>query len=116
VTNYLKSIGFENIYGVDPYFQDIYQKKTKKECHKKNFKEVVLSSDLKECDIIICSFALHLCEKSLLPQLLFKLSQIGKELVIITPHKNPVIKNSWLLSQELIKERVRLRSYEINYI
>jgi len=112
VTNYLKSIGFENIYGIDPYFSEIYQQKTKKVCYKKDFKEIVLSNDLKECDIIICSFALHLCEKSLLPQLLFKLSQIGKELVVITPHKNPVKKNSWSMEREVMEERVRMRIFQ----
>lgn len=112
VTNYLKSIGFKNIYGIDPYFSEIYQQKTKEVCYKKNFKEIVLSNDLEECDIIICSFALHLCEKSLLPQLLFKLSQIGKELVVITPHKNPVIKNSWSMKSEVMEERVRMRIFQ----
>jgi 2-polyprenyl-3-methyl-5-hydroxy-6-metoxy-1,4-benzoquinol methylase len=112
VTNYLKSIGFKNIYGVDPYFQEIYQQKTKEVCYKKDFKEIVLSNDLEECDIIICSFALHLCEKSLLPQLLFKLSQIGEELVVITPHKNPVIKNSWSMEREVMEERVRMRVFQ----
>lgn len=112
VTTHLKSKGFKNIFGIDPYFSEIYQQKTKEICYKKDFKDIVVSNDIEKCDLIICSFALHLCEKSLLPQLLFKLSQIGKKLIIITPHKNPVIKNSWLLEEEVIKERVRMRVFQ----
>jgi hypothetical protein len=40
---------------------------------------------------IICSFALHLCQPSMLPDLLWRLSEKSNFLVIISPSKFPLI-------------------------
>ena len=117
VTEYLKNKGFVNIFGVDPYFKDIYEDKTKKKCYKKDFKTLPLSNEIPECDLVICSFAMHLCDKSMLPALLYKLAELSKEMIIITPHKRPEINLIWKLESEALKDKVRLRSYkkEISY-
>ena len=63
-------------------------------------------------DVIFCSFALHLAEDSLLPNILYNLSQISNNLVILTPHKKPDIKLYYELDLELYHEKIRLRKYK----
>ena len=65
----------------------------------------------KKYDTIICSFALHLCEETMLNMVLYQLSLIANRLIIITPHKRPEI-NSWW--EEVYREKtnkVTLRVY-----
>ncbi|MBO0723459.1 MAG: hypothetical protein J2P41_21725, partial [Blastocatellia bacterium] len=66
--------------------------------------------------LIVCSFALHLIEVSWLPSLLARLGAISQRLLIITPHKRPVIKSAWgwSIEDEFIRERVRARIYSRN--
>ncbi|WP_405284248.1 hypothetical protein [Methanobrevibacter sp.] len=42
-----------------------------------------------ELDFVICSYAMHLCKKSILPILLYRIGEISNNRVIITPHKKP---------------------------
>ena len=101
-----------SIDGVDPYTAMAYKKNTGKTCMPYTFKDIVLGKlDNKKYDTIICSFAMHLCELSMLNMLLFRLSNISNTLIILTPHKRPVIKNWWKLQKEIIFERVKLRIY-----
>lgn len=106
-----------NVTGADPYTQEAYLKRTKKKALSFSFKDIVEGKLYKKFDTIICSFAMHLVEKSMLSKLLFKLSEMTNNLIILTPHKNPIIKeeHGWKLKEEIIYERVRLRVYEKNY-
>lgn len=79
----------ENIEGIDPYTYELYTKNTKKPCKKLSFKDIVESGLDKRYDTIICSFAMHLCEESMLPMLLFRLSEVSNRLIILSPHKRP---------------------------
>ena len=101
------------ITGIDPYTKKAYKKRTNKECLSYTFKDIVQGKMLnKKYDTIICSFAMHLCEESMLDMLLYQLSQITNNLIIITPHKRPNIKNWFVLKEEYIKNKVRLRIYK----
>lgn len=68
----------------------------------------------KKYDTIIYCFALHLLEESKLPIFLYKLTQISNQLLIISPHKKPIIKNEWgwLIQDETIIDKVRIRLYK----
>lgn len=102
----------KNIIGCDPYTYNLYEKNTGKKALKFTFKEIALGSlEGFKFDTIICSFAMHLCEQSMLNQVLFQLTQISKKLIIITPHKKPEINNFWKLEKEIILNKVRLREY-----
>jgi len=99
ITNILKQyegLRKYNIEGLDPYTSPAYKKNTDKECLIYDFKDIVQGAlKNKKYHTIICSFAMHLCEKSMLNRLLYQLSLIANTLVIITPHKRPEIKDWW---------------------
>ena len=85
-----------NIEGLDPFTSSTYRKKTGQECLVYDFKDIVNGAlENKRYDLIICSYAMHLCEESMLSNLLYQLSLISNTLVIITPHKRPEVKNWW---------------------
>ena len=102
-----------NIEGNDPYTSKLYRKETGLNCYEYSFKDIVCGSfNFKQYDTIICSFAMHLCEESMLNNLIYQLSLITNRLIILTPHKRPNISNNYFkLQQEKIKDRVRLRVY-----
>jgi SAM-dependent methyltransferase len=112
VTNIINE---ENVIGCDPYTFNLYEQNTSKKCLKYSFLDIANGAlNSYKFDYIICSFAMHLCSKSLLNQLLYQLALISNKLIIITPNKNPEIKNYWDLDDEIIHRRVRLRFYSSN--
>ena len=113
VTTVLASHGKEYLIdGVDPYTGEAYKKNTGKDCMPFTFKDIMLGSlDDKRYNTVICSFAMHLCEESMLNTLLYRLSRIAETLIILTPHKRPVINNWWKLDKEIYYKKVRLRIY-----
>lgn len=64
--------------------------------------------------LIGCSFAMHLCPPSQLPMLLIELSQIARQLVILSPHKRPIIRDGWgwRLQDSFTEQRVHVRLLE----
>ena len=102
----------KHIIGCDPYTHELYKKLTNREVLTFSFKDIALGALAEySFDTVICSFALHLCEESMLNPVLFQLAMITRKLIILTPHKRPYIKNYWKLENELIIDRVRLREY-----
>ena len=103
----------KNVVGVDPYTFDAYYNRIGKYPLLYSFEDIA-NGIMKDhhFDIIICSFALHLIEKSRLPGVCYALSQISDKLLIITPNKKPTISWFWELKQEKIIDRVRIRLYE----
>jgi SAM-dependent methyltransferase len=114
VTLALKTLGYTNVEGIEPYTYNAYFERTGKRAEKYCFEEVeqgILSE--RSYTIIICSFALHLIEPSRLPTLLYQLSRIAPFFLVITPHKKPEIQTKWgwILLNEWQIERVRGRLY-----
>lgn len=109
----VKSMGDYNIEGLDKYTYDLYTKNTGLECLKMDFKDIVCGAlKNKRYDTIICSFAMHLCEQSMLSMLLYQLSKISDTLIILTPHKRPEIKQWWKLEYSEKYDGVTLRVYK----
>lgn len=79
----------KNIEGIDPYTSKLYEKLTKRTCRNLSFKDIVENGLDSKYDTIICSFAMHLCEESMLPMLLWRLGESSDNLLILTPHKRP---------------------------
>ena len=79
----------KNIEGIDPYTFLEYSTITGKKCRKLTFKDIVENGLNQKYNTIICSFAMHLCEESMLPMLLYRLGEVSNNLLIITPHKRP---------------------------
>ena len=112
VTCGLKSYNHE-VVGADPYTIEAYYKRVGQIPVNLSFKDIVQGKLQGRFDSIICSFALHLCEGSMLPTLLWKLGESSNTLIIITPNKKPNCDNisSWILVDEIIVDRVRMRIY-----
>ena len=68
-------------------------------------------------DLVVCAYALHLCEASWLPLVCMALANASKRLVIITPHKRPELQPwwGWTLRGEYRDPayRIRLRAYDL---
>ena len=124
------------ITATDPFTCSAYTQRTGQPCLELSFAEVA-DGKLPEgriYDLVVCSFALHLVENaSALWSLLRALSECAHFLVVISPHKNPFIKEEWGWRRldpqtlnaannsevggdrgdgaELVAEKVRLRLY-----
>jgi hypothetical protein len=95
----LKGMGFENSVGCDPFTHKLFEKNTGKKCWRFSFEDVVKRkltakyppSVKKPFSSIVCSFGMHLCPEKMLQPLVFQLFTLTDTLVIITPHKRPVL-------------------------
>lgn len=115
ITLALREMGYENVEGIDPYTHAAYLERTGKAAETYTFEDIAAGSlGERTYSLIICSFALHLVEESRLPVLVYQLSQIAPALLILTPHKRPVIKETWgfTLVGEFVLDRVRARYYQ----
>ena len=59
-----------NVIGLDPYTNKSYYNRTRKNSLNLTFQDIANGKLENNFDCIICSYALHLCDKSLLPLLL----------------------------------------------
>jgi hypothetical protein len=110
----LWDLGAVRIDGIDPYTAAAYLARTGQAAEQFTFGDVAAGALAgRRYSLVVCSFALHLCEASRLPAVAQHLSLVGAELLIVTPHKRPVIKPEWgwNLVGEIVVERVRARFY-----
>lgn len=113
----LRRLGAARIDGIDPYTADAYLARTGQSAEKFAFADLAAGRlSGRRYSLIVCSFAMHLCPRSRLPGLCYELAQIAGSMLILTPHKRPVIQPEWgwELSGETILERVRSRLYRKN--
>lgn len=115
VTTTLQLLGYSNIEGTDPFLYEQYTETTRCVCYPYDFKYIVQNGIEKTYSCIICSFALHLCEKSLLPRLMYRLSECTDKLVVISPSKFPIIKMPAVEKFSLTSagKRVHYKEYNI---
>lgn len=107
-------IGAQRIDGIDPYTFKAYQSRTGQAAGRETFEQIsggALAD--RNYSLIVCSFAMHLVERSRLPGLAQALSRIADSLLILTPHKRPEIRPDWgwKLTHERVTQRVRSRLY-----
>ena len=104
-----------NVVGADPFTFAAYESQTGQSCERSTF-EAIAAGALGEraFSLIGCSFAMHLCPPSVLPTLAIALAQRSTRLLILTPHKRPVLRATWgwRLHDEFVERRVRVRLYE----
>lgn len=103
------------VVGVDPYTHALYAQRTGNTAVLQlSFADIAFHGALKdlEFDVIVCSFALHLCPRDTLFLLLYALSQTSPHLIIISPHKHPHIDSPyWTLLTSNVRDRVHTRIY-----
>src|SRR5690606_23918166 len=73
--------------GCDPFLAKEYKKNTGRNCLTLSFEEISQGKLQEPFDSVVCSYSLHLLPESFLPNFLYQLSLITKELIILTPHK-----------------------------
>jgi len=118
VTLALRELGSAAIDGIDPYTHQAYADRTGQVAEQITFEQVAAGALAgRSYSTIVCSFALHLVALSRLPALMTQLSLIGTTLLILTPHKRPLLRPEWgwRCADELLIERVRARYYRPTY-
>ena len=105
------------ITGCDPFTQAAYLARTGNAAQSWSFEDIA-SGCLDEhwaFDVVVCCYALHLVEPSWMSGLLWELARTCKALVIVSPHKRPVIPpdHGWLPAEpvEIRVDRVHVRCY-----
>jgi 2-polyprenyl-3-methyl-5-hydroxy-6-metoxy-1,4-benzoquinol methylase len=114
ITLALRDHGVKKITGIDPFTFEAYQERAGAPAERITFEKIAKGALAKRrYSLIVCSFAMHLCEKSRLPALAIQLSMICPTLLILTPHKRPTIRAQWGwdLEGEFVLRRVRARMY-----
>ena len=101
------------VIGIDPYTTIAYFNRIGKNPLCFDFKDITQGKLNEKVDTIICSFALHLCPKSLLSTLLWNLSTMAKTLIVLSPNKKPNCDNisGWFLVDEVTLDRVHMKIY-----
>jgi hypothetical protein len=110
----LRELGAARVDAIDPFTAEAYRARTGALCEPLDFASVAAGALAgRRYSLIVCSFAMHLCEPSRLPALTQQLSFIGPGLLILTPHKRPVLRREWgwELVDERVTQRVRARLY-----
>ena len=92
----LVEAGAQAIQGVDPYTLTAYSRRTGRPCREISFEQLATGSLRGEnLTLVVCSYAMHLVEESRLPVLCYQLKELAPTLLILTPHKRPVIDAEW---------------------
>lgn len=110
----LREAGAAHIDGIDPYTFEAYLGRTGGTAEPISFNQISAGALAgRRYGLIVCSFALHLCEASRLPRLAYQLASIAPALLVLTPHKRPEIRREWgwNLLEEFLSDRVRTRMY-----
>ena len=110
----LREVGAGSVDGIDPYTAGAYQSRTGRPSENFTFEAIAAGALAgRRYSLVVCSYALHLLEPSRLPRLAYELSRLAPGLLILTPHKRPLIRPEWgwQLAGEQVVERVRARLY-----
>jgi hypothetical protein len=114
VTLALRGLGAVRVAAIDPFTADAYRARTGAPCEAIDFARVAAGALAgRRYSLVVCSFAMHLCEASRLPGLAQQLAAISPVLLILTPHKRPALRAEWgwELIGERMTRRVRARCY-----
>lgn len=118
VSQVLQELKYPLPIACDPFTQKAYQTNFDRECLSFSFEDVIRRKLNGNFSTIICSFAMHLCPEKQLYPLVANLFALSPNIVIITPHKRPVLER--LTNVELTFEdfvltergkKIRLKSY-----
>lgn len=99
----------------DAFTMRAYEAQTGLPCRQLTFEQIAAGALRGGSFALIgCSFAMHLCPPSQLPVLALELSQIGQQLMILSPHKRPIIRDGWgwRLLDSFTEQRVHVRLFE----
>lgn len=109
--------GASRVDGIDPFTTVAYEQAVGQPCESLSFEQIAQGALAgRSYSLVACSYAMHLAPTSLLPALCTELAQAARQLLILTPHKRPTIKEEWGWTSrgELLHDRVRLRFHTSN--
>lgn len=113
VTLALRDIGIaaDRIDGADPHTGAAYLARTGQPALPWSFDDLAPGLP-RTYGTVVCSFALHLCERSRLPAVVVALAQAAETLLVVSPHKRPVLGSDWgfVLVEEQYAQLHRVRS------
>lgn len=122
VTEALADLGFTETVGSDPFTGKAFQKRTGKTALDLTFDDVIRNGLADQYSSVISSFAMHLCPPEKLYPLVIQIFQSTSQLIIITPHKRPVLENLDGIELEFTDfvltprgKQIRLKSYRLSY-
>lgn len=95
VSLYLASKDITNAIGIDPYLSETYEKNTGNDSLNLSFQDIATDGIGYHAQTIICSYALHLCPKSYLNNLMYNLSTNCEYFILISPSKYPIISDDY---------------------
>jgi hypothetical protein len=110
----LAALGAGRVDAADPYTHEAYASRVGRPAERLGFEDVAAGAlAARRYTLVVCSFALHLCETSRLPAVAYQLSLVAPDLLLLTPHKRPIIRPEWgwALAGERVVQRVRSRWY-----
>ncbi len=108
----LRDLGASEVTGIDPYTQAAYFDRTGSTAESLTFADVGDGAlEGRSYSLVVCSYALHLCELSRLAAVCIALVRVAPALLILSPHKRPVIKQGWGWAppEEFVHRRVHAR-------
>jgi hypothetical protein len=116
ITSILVNNNIKNINATDPYLCPSYNKKYNFNCMNYSFKDILNNKLNINYSTIFCSYALHLADNSMIPNISWNLSLISEYLVIITPNNKPIINSGWNKILNLKYKKSKCKIYKsINY-
>lgn len=100
--------------GCDPYTFESYTNNTGKPCMQYSFDDIMHGKLDKKYNTIVCSYALHLADTSKLPQIIYQLSRICNNFLLISPNKKPDIRKEWgmVLDNQAYIHGIRIKLYK----
>lgn len=111
----LRHAGCAAVTGIDPYTGAAYAARTASEAEPLTFAQIAAGAlEGRHYTLIVCSFALHLAEPSRMPLLSYRLSRCSGTLLVLSPHKRPLLRPEWGLAlyEEFVVQRVHTRLYK----
>jgi len=122
VTEALFKMGFKNTIGSDPFTQTAFKNRIGKIALPLTFDDVIRNGLDQPYSSVISSFAMHLCPVEKLYPLTLQIFQFTKQLIIITPHKRPVLEKLDGVQLDFVDavltfrgKEIRLKSYRCEY-
>ena len=95
VTQYLTKNGINDAIGIDPYLSETYEQNTGNDSLNLSFQDIATDGIGYHAQTVICSYALHLCPKSYLNNLMYNLHEICEYFILISPSKYPIISDEY---------------------
>lgn len=113
VTSYLKNKNITDAIGIDPYLSETYEKNTGNDSLNLSFQDIATEGIGYHAQTVICSYALHLCPKSYLNNLMYNLHEICEYFVLISPSKYPIISEDYFeLIDSIIINKTHCKIYK----